>query len=175
VFSGLARGSGYRLNDRWNETVGILQAENAIRVVGPGHPAHGFMEGAYFRDYSTSWTISVDFRSDPGAGMTASIQFKKNGNGVIPNTTGYDSFRTEDMPRKEASLFNFFNLSSLSPEELEALRKEALNQWGQGDVRYLEILVAAEAEQRRREEEERKRREQEACGSPGKCAPPKAD
>ena len=118
--------------------------------------------GAYFRDYSTSWSISVDFREDPGAGTTASISFTKNGNGVMPSSTGYDAFRMDDMPRAEASLFNFFNLQGLSPERVSALATEATKQWkATGDPRYLETLFAAQREIDRRAEEERKKREKE--------------
>jgi hypothetical protein len=162
VVAGSARGSGFEVNSRKDETININRPQNGFRVVGPAHPAHGFVEGAWFNDYSTSWTIAVDFRVDPGVGMTASIEFWQNRNGVIPTSTDYNSFRTEDMPASEISLFNFFGLRGLSPEKLDTLQKEALHQWlKSGDVRYLEVLVAAEAEQQRRLEEERKKREEE--------------
>jgi RHS repeat-associated protein len=170
VVAGSARGSGFQLNSRKDETININQPENGFRVVGPAHPAHGFMEGAWFSDYSTSWTISVDFRVDPGVGMTASIEFWRNRNGVISNSASNNSFRTEDMPASEISLFNFFNLRGLSQEKLDALQLEALRQWGKsGDVRYLEVLVAADAEQKRRLDEERKKREEEERKRKIKC------
>jgi RHS repeat-associated protein len=154
-------GSGYEYADSWNKSVGIGQ--DPVQLVTDTHPAElPSASGAYFRDYSTSWSINVDFREDPGAGTTASISFTKNGNGVMPSSTGFDAFRTEDMPRAEASLFNFFNLQGLSSERLSALSAEATRQWkATGDPRYFEILLAAEHERERREEEERKKKEKE--------------
>ena len=183
IAAGSRQGRGYDLTGKWKDSVKLRQ--DPVRLAEPQHPGElsGKLVGAWYSDYSTLFFVSVDFREDPGAGMTASISFKKNpwGSGVMPPSSTYMNFRTEDMATAEYSSFNFWDLTSLSPERLAALITEANKQWeASGDPRYLQILIAAEAEQRRRDDEEDKRKKKEhQCGKdangPGQPGRPVSD
>jgi RHS repeat-associated protein len=151
----------------------VYYQQDSFVLPGAAHPAEGSVTGAWFSSSKSFWSMSVHFREDPGGGMTASIQFGLKPGGQFlsdPLKNGYYEWRLSNMPEKELTGF-VFNLGSLTPEQLEALRNEAARQWRRGnsiDIRYLQILIAIEAEQRKREEEERKRRER--CDAlPAKC------
>lgn len=141
----------------------VAREQDSFVLPDVGHPAEGAVTGAWFSRSKTFWSVSVDFREDPGGGTTASIQFGLKPGGQFlsdPLKNGYYEWRLSNMPEKEVSGFAF-SLGSLTPEQLDALRNEAASQWlNSTDLRYLQILLAVEAEQRKRqEEEERKRRE----------------
>jgi RHS repeat-associated protein len=156
--AGMAVGGRGVESGPWMKTIGRDQAENAIRILSAEHPVDN-TSGAWFTESHSLWSVSVDFRVDPGAGTTASISFVSNPNGVIaaPNT----SFRFNGMGEVAAGGFQF-NLATLTNEQVNALNAEATAREEEThDFRYIEILRAIEQEQRRRAEEERKREEKE--------------
>jgi RHS repeat-associated protein len=156
--AGMAVGGRGVESGPWMKTIGRDQAENAIRILSAEHPVDN-TSGAWFTESHSLWSVSVDFRVDPGAGTTASISFVSNPNGVIaaPNT----SFRFNGMGEVAAGGFQF-NLTTLTNEQVNALYAEAtVRERETHDLRYIEILLAVEQEQRRREEEQRKKEEKE--------------
>lgn len=82
------------------------------------HPAEWLGSGAWFYPSVSVWSISVDFRVDPGAEMTASIQFKDIG---IPSfsdrSRNQNVWRFSDQPEEEASHLKL-NVGALTPDQL---------------------------------------------------------
>jgi hypothetical protein len=115
------------------------------------HPAEWSTTGAYFAPSDKAWTVSVDFRQDPGAGVSASIQFHENPNMgfIYDSSKGGLSFRTEDQPETEVGAFKF-NLAGLSEEKLGALYGAVLDQfYSTGDERYKQLLDAVENQEKK--------------------------
>ena len=108
---------------------------------------------AWFRPDFQSWSISVDF-SGSGANLSAKISFDQ---GFVIGRPGppYDDFRKTDDPTTVLGKFKFFNLGSLTQEQLKALL-DAANSGGD-DPRFKAIAQAAQAaiadNQRTREQE----------------------
>ena len=96
---------------------------------------------AWFQPDYQSWSISVDF-SGSGANLSAKISFTQ---GFVIGRPGpaYNDFRQTDDPTTVFGQFKFFNLGSLTPEQLKALLAAAKS--GGDDPRFKAIAQAAEA------------------------------
>ena len=119
------------------------------------HDDPGFeTEIAPFRPESQSWSISVDFKATGAASFSFDQGFLIS---VRHNGPPYTVSRAMDEPQVELqSPIRFFNLSGFTPGQLDAMHKEAFDQYQNSkerDVRYKAILDAVSQEQLRRLQE----------------------
>ena len=139
---------------RWGDMRPVgSRIQNPINFIQPEHPVHGSLAGAWYSRALSVMSVSVDFREDPGAGMTASIQVKQSDRGVVTDgsKSGMNYWRDEDEPEQELGQFRL-KLSGLSDQKLAALSFEAAYQYlSTGGQVYQEILTAASNEEKERQ------------------------